>query len=131
MNEEFYCSLKLVSGEEIFSLILIDENDGDPIIILQNPVIMKFHESPHGTLLKIKPWMEIPSDDFYFIKYDKIITMTEVTDELTINFYNRYLSDEPMIADSTGKVKLTNNMGYISSVEDARNNLERIYKDII
>jgi hypothetical protein len=41
MGEEFYCVLKLVSGEEILSLIMIDENDGDPIIILQNPVINK------------------------------------------------------------------------------------------
>ena len=33
MGEEFYCILKLVSSEEILSLIMIDENDGDPIII--------------------------------------------------------------------------------------------------
>jgi hypothetical protein len=32
MGEEFYCILKLVSSEEILSLIIIDENDGDPII---------------------------------------------------------------------------------------------------
>ena len=37
MGDEFYCILKLVSGEEILSLIMIDENNGDPIIILQNP----------------------------------------------------------------------------------------------
>ena len=48
MGDEFYCILKLVSGEEILSLIMIDENNGDPIIILQNPVIMKPSVSSTG-----------------------------------------------------------------------------------
>ena len=41
MGDEFYCILKLVSGEEILSLIMIDENNGDPIIILQNIKLFK------------------------------------------------------------------------------------------
>ena len=130
MGEEFYCSLKLVSGEEIFSLIMVDENDGDPIIILQNPVIMKMQQTSNGMVLKIKPWMEVPNDDFYFIRLDKVITMTEVTDNISIKYYEKYLNNEPLESDSNGKVKLTNKMGYISSVEDARNNLEKIFKDI-
>ena len=130
MGEEFYCSLKLVSGEEIFSLIMVDENDGDPIIILQNPVIMKMQQTTNGIILKIKPWMEVPNDDFYFIKFDKVITMTEVTDNIAIKYYEKYLNDEPLESDSNGKVNLTNKMGYISSVEDARNNLEKIFKGL-
>ena len=130
MGEEFYCSLKLVSGEEIFSLIMIDENDGDPIIILQNPVIIKMQQTTNGIILKIKPWMEVPNDDFYFIKFDKVITMTEVTDNIAIKYYEKYLNDEPLESDSNGKVNLTNKMGYISSVEDARNNLEKIFKGL-
>jgi hypothetical protein len=132
MGEEFYCSLKLVSGEEIFSLIMVDENDGDPIVVLQNPVIMKVQQTSSGMILKIKPWMEIPDDDFYIIKLDKIITMTEVNDEMTIQFYNRYINDESVSTiNNNGEVKLTNKMGYISSVEDARKNLEKIFKDSI
>jgi len=132
MGEEFYCSLKLVSGEEIFSLIMVDENDGDPIVVLQNPVIMKVQQTASGMILKIKPWMEIPDDDFYIIKLDKIITMTEINDEMTIQFYNRYINNESMSTiNDNGEVKLTNKMGYISSVEDARKNLEKIFKDSI
>ena len=131
MGEEFYCSLKLVSGEEIFSLICVDENDGDPIIVLQNPVIMKIQQSISGMVIKIKPWMEIPDDDFYFIKLDKIITMTEISDEMTIGFYQKYLSNEGITSiEDDGKVKITNKMGYISSVEDARKNLEKIFNDL-
>jgi hypothetical protein len=32
MGEEFYALLKLVSGEEIFSLVSIDETDGESIL---------------------------------------------------------------------------------------------------
>ena len=39
MGEEFHSIIKLITGEEIFSLVSVDENDGDPIIMLQNPVI--------------------------------------------------------------------------------------------
>jgi len=131
MGDEFYSSIKLISGEEIFSLISIDENDGDPIIILQNPVVIKIIMSQTGQMVKIKPWMEIPSDDFFIIKLDKIITMTEVNDDVIINCYNSYIEDdEDMISDMmSGKVKLSDKMGYLSSVDEARKKLEDIFKD--
>ena len=47
MGDEFYAAIKLISGEEIFSLISVDENNGDPIIILQNPVIMKVYTNKY------------------------------------------------------------------------------------
>jgi hypothetical protein len=132
MGEEFHASIKLVSGEELFSLVSIDENDGDPILILQNPVIMKILENPYGTMVKIKPWMQIPEDQFFILKLDKIITMTEINDDKVIGFYSKYLNDDPNddIEELEGKVKITNKMGYVSSVEEARKFLEKIFKEI-
>jgi hypothetical protein len=49
MGEEFYAIIKLVSGEEILSLVLVDENDGDPVLVLQNPVTMKTYHNQQGT----------------------------------------------------------------------------------
>jgi hypothetical protein len=132
MGDEFYCSIKLVSGEEIFALISVDENDGDPIIILQNPVIIEVIESPMGIFIKINPWMKIPDDDLYIIKLDKVITMTEIKDKQTIKMYNRYLRDSNgntnNSEDETGKVIISDKMGYLSSVEDARKRLEDLFK---
>jgi hypothetical protein len=132
MGEEFYCILKLVSGEEILSLVMVDENDGDPIIVLQNPVTMKAYYNHHGAHIKVKPWIELASDDFFMIKLDKIITMTETKDKKLIDIYNDYIKDDDSIElySPGGSVKLSTKMGYISSVEDARNNLEKIFKDI-
>jgi len=131
MGEEFHAAIKLVTGEEIFALVCIDDNDGDPIIILQNPVIMKVMSNHIGQYVKVKPWMEIPTDDFFIVKYDKIVTMTEVKESQMITFYERYINDEDVDIELDGKVQISNKMGYISSVEDARKNLENIFlKDL-
>lgn len=131
MGDEFYAAIKLVTGEEIFSLISVDENDEDTIIILQNPVIMKMFMSQTGTYLKIKPWMEIPDDDLFLIKFDKVVTMTEIKNQSTIDFYHRYLNDENTDIEVDGKVKISDKMGYLGSVETARKSLEDIFlKDI-
>jgi hypothetical protein len=132
MGEEFYCILKLISGEEILSLVMVDENDGDPVIVLQNPVTMKAFHNQHGTHIKVKPWMELSSDDFFMIKLDKVITMTETKDNKLIDIYNNYISDDDTIGDYTpgGKTKPSTKMGYIGSVEDARKKLEKLFKGI-
>ena len=128
MQEEFHGVIKLITGEEIFGLVSIDENDGDPVIMLQSPVIMKVFNNPTGQYVKIKPWLEIPEEDIFLIKYDKIITMTEVKNEQMIQFYDRYLSDDDFDFEIDGRVNLSDHMGLLSTVEDARKKLEDIYK---
>ena len=132
MGDYFYCILKLVSGEEILSLISIDDNDGDPIVVLQNPVIMEIIDGKEKCYVKVRPWMELPDDDFFMVKLDKIITMTETTDKKLIDIYTKYLNNDDSIDvyRPSGEVKLSNEMGYISSVEDARKKLEELYKGI-
>ena len=132
MGEEFYAIIKLVSGEEILSLVMVDENDGDPVVVLQNPITMKSFHNQHGMHIKVKPWIEMSSDDFFIIRPDKIITMTETKDERLIDIYTHYIEDDDTIDvyNPSGKVKPSSKMGYISSVEDAREKLERLFKGI-
>ena len=92
MGDEFYSIIKLVSGEEVLSLVVIDDNDGDPILVLQNPITIKMMENRNGSFIKVKPWMELTDDDFFFIKPEKIITMTETNDKKLIKIYTQYIS---------------------------------------
>tara|TARA_B100001287_G_scaffold70226_1_gene57860 strand:+ start:417 stop:833 length:417 start_codon:yes stop_codon:yes gene_type:complete len=131
MGEEFHAVLKLITGEEIFALVSVDENDGDSIIMLSNPVIMKMMHSPAGQYVKIKPWLELPDQDLFLIKYDKIITMSEVTDKQMIKFYTKYLNEDDIDIELDGKVSLNGKMGLLTTVEDARKSLESIFKDNI
>tara|TARA_A100001388_G_scaffold237897_1_gene192435 strand:- start:8 stop:421 length:414 start_codon:yes stop_codon:yes gene_type:complete len=131
MGEEFHAALKLITGEEIFALVSVDENDGDSIIMLSNPVIMKMMQSPAGQYVKVKPWLELPDQDLFLIKYDKIVTMSEVTDKQMIKFYTRYLNEDDIDIEVDGKVSLNDKMGLLTTVEDARKSLESIFKNNI
>ena len=131
MGEEFHAALKLITGEEIFALVSVDENDGDSIIMLSNPVIMKMLSSPAGKYVKVKPWLELPDQDLFLIKYDKIITMSEVTDKQMIKFYTRYLNEDDIDIEVDGKVSLNDKMGLLTTVDDARKSLESIFKNNI
>jgi hypothetical protein len=128
MGDEFYSIIKMISGEEVLSLVVIDDNDGDPIVVLQNPIIMKMIESRFGTQIKVKPWIELSEEDFFFVKPEKIITMTETKNEKLIDIYNQYINEEDNESMSPGKVKPSEDMGYLSSVKEARKKLEDIFK---
>ena len=130
MGDEFYAILKLVSGEEIFSLIVVDnDHDDDTVIVLQNPVLMWSNTTPTGTYIKVKPWLDLPNEDIFMIRLDKVITMTESNDKKLINLYNHYIKEEAFaVYDQNGQTKPNQEMGYISSVADARKKLEKLFK---
>ena len=132
MGEEFYSLIKLISGEEIFALVSVDENNGDTVIIAQNPLVMNIVNSSKGGLIKVRKWIEISDDDMFVIKYDKILTMSECKDDKIIAIYNNYISNESNddieIYNPGGQVKPDSKMGYISSVEDARKKFEQLFK---
>ena len=138
MDNEFYASVKLVSGEELFSVVSVEEGTDNPLIMLQSPVTMKMVSTPEGSIVKVKTWMNIPGDDPIVIRWDKVITVTEIKDPSVITIYNNYLEDERYDINQIGEVnkthrndvksKLTNKMGYISTVDDARKYLEGVYK---
>ena len=138
MDNEFYATIKLVSGEEIFSLVSVEEDTDNPLIMLSNPVIMKMVSTPEGSIVKVKTWMSVPGEDPIVIRWDKVITVTEIKESSIINIYNNYLEDERFDINEIGEMnkphrndvknKLTTKMGYISTVEDARKYLEGVYK---
>jgi hypothetical protein len=134
MDEEFYAIIKLVSGEEILSLVLVDDSTDDTLLVLQSPIIIKM-VGPAS--IRVKPWMDLTEDDIHFVRLDKVITMTETTNEKLIELYNNYVNDDDTNASSSidvykpaGEVKVSEQKGYISSVDSARDMLEKIFKGI-
>ena len=136
--KDFYATIKLITGEEIFALISVDNEEDEPVIIMQNPVVMKVLSTGKGSMMKIRPWLEVPGDEVYIIKYDRIITMSEVKDKMIISMYDAYneegnfdfgsFVDKNIKSDKTIE-EVTKKMGYISTVEDARKKLEDLFKD--
>ena len=134
IEDDFYATIKFKSGEEIFAKVAASEEVNrtvllisNPIIMLQSPVTMKMLSNGVGQYVKIKPWLEIPEEDIFLIKYDKIVTMTEIKDKQMIEFYNRFLNDNDLDIEIDGKVNINQSMGLLTTVEEARQQLEKIY----
>ena len=130
MDEEFHSIIKLISGEEILALVCVDDNDGDPVITVKHPIIMKMIANSRGMYVKVKPWVELSDEEIFVIKGDKILTKTETKNKKLIALYNNYVNDDPEVPNFTGQVKPSEEMGYVSSVEDARKKLEDIFNGV-
>ena len=134
MGSDFHATIKLITGEEIFALVSVDHTEEDPVIIMQSPVVMKVLSTGKGSMMKIRPWLEVPGDDIYIIKYDRILTMSEVKDKMIISMYTTYCDEGDFdfgefINEESSNHEVTKQMGYISNVEDARKKLEDLFKD--
>ena len=134
MGSDFHATIKLITGEEIFALVSVDQTEEDPIIIMQSPVVIKVLSTGKGSMMKIRPWLEVPGDDIYIIKYDRILTMSEVKDKMIISMYTTYCDEGDFdfgefINEEPSNHEVTKQMGYISNVEDARKKLEDLFKD--
>ena len=133
-GSDFHATIKLITGEEIFALVSVDHKEEDPVIIIQTPVVMKVLSTGKGQIMKIRPWLDVPGDDIYIIKYDRILTMSEVKDKMIISMYQTYCQEGDFdfgefINEETSNHEVTKQMGYISNVEDARKKLEDLFKD--
>ena len=75
--------------------------------------------------IKVIPWVQAATDTILILDMDKVITMSEVFDKEVIRIYNRYLTDKYR---ETNESVVTKDMGYLSTVTDARIFLEKLYK---
>ena len=126
-KEEFYAVLKLVSGEEIFAKVCPCEEEDKTILMLDCPVVFEniTIRQIGVSAVRINPWLKITDDPTVVMNMDKVITMTEVHDKHLIKVYNRYLKEKDRI---TNRTDINQNMGFLSSVSDARVFLEKLYK---
>ena len=93
MEEEFYAVIKLISGEEIFSKVCPCEEEDRTILLLDNPVTIEtFNMRQMGVSgLKINPWIKYTDDSMFVMDMNKVITMSEVTDEEMLFMYAKYI----------------------------------------
>ena len=127
MNEEFYATIKLVSGEEIFAQVTPCEEEDRTLLILDTPVIFESITIKHMgvSAMKVEPWISMGDDSMVLINMDKVITITEVKDEQILCIYNKYLRDKDRDSNQS---KVNENMGFLASIAEARVNLEKLYK---
>ena len=94
MEDDFYATIKLRSGEEIFSKVAASEEEDRTMLILSNPITINEIKTRGGTVgYKLEPWLKTTSDDMFIIRLDDVLTMSESDDVEMIMMYQRYLRD--------------------------------------
>jgi hypothetical protein len=127
MEEDFYAIIKLISGEEILSKVCPCDEEDRIILILDNPITMEsitIRKLGISTI-KVSPWIKFADDSMFVMDMEKVITMTEITDEDLIKIHQKFVREKNK---KSNKSELTSKMGYLSSISDARKSLEKIYK---
>ena len=126
-KKDFLAVIKLVSGEEIISTVTSCEENDRILLLLDTPVIFENVMIRNGGMgaIKVIPWVQAATDTILILDMDKVITMSEVFDKEVLRIYNRYLTDKDR---ETNESVVTKDMGYLSSVTDARIFLEKLYK---
>ena len=88
IEDDFYATIKLKSGEEIFAKVAASEEDERTMLIVSNPVVIgeiKVQSNMVG--YKVEPWLKTTKDDMFFINLDDVLTMSESSDIEMIMMY--------------------------------------------
>ena len=127
IEDDFYATIKLNSGEEIFAKVAASEETDRTILIVHHPIIIGELRGKHGVVgYKVEPWLKTSKEDMFIINLNNVLTLSESNDVEMIIMYQRYLRDSE--DDRTPESKISKKMGYVANVKDAKVILEKIFK---
>jgi len=125
MEDDFFATIKLKSGEEVFASICASEEEDRTLLLVSNPIVVEEVKARgHLTGYKFEPWLRTSNEDLFIINLDDVLTLSESENMEMIMFYQDYVKK----MHKTNHTKLNKKMGYISSVNDAKEILEKLYK---
>ena len=127
IEDDFYATIKLNSGEEVFARVAASEEEDRTMLIVHTPVTVGEIKSKNGLVgYKVEPWLKTTRDDMFLIDMNNVITLSESNDMEMIVMYQHFLRDAQR--EMHHQHKLNRRMGYISNVKAAKENLEKIFK---
>ena len=128
IEDDFYATLKLKSGEEIFAKVAASDEENRVMLIVHHPITINEIKSK-GNLVgyKVEPWLKTTKEDMFIMNLDNVMTLSESTDMEMICMHQNFIRDSH--EEVQNHTKLNRRMGYIATVNAARAKLEEIYKD--
>ena len=127
MEDDFYCTLKLKTGEEIFCKVSATEEDDRTLLLISNPIIVSEVKGRSGIIgYKLEPWLKTTTEDLLIINLQDVLTMTESSDIEMIAMYQNFVRQSDK--ERSNQSKLNRRMGYLGNVNDTKEILEKIFK---
>ena len=128
IEEDFYATIKLKSGEEVFAKIACSEEEDRTFLLLTNPIVIQKIKNRGGLSgYKVEPWIKTSKEDIFIINMDDVLTLMESDDMETITMHQTFAQQQSNYFDR--KTKLNRKMGYISTISEAKKSLEKLFKD--
>ena len=103
---EFLAAIKLVSGEEILSMVTSVHDENGDYLIVENPIEVEEVILPNKQAgAKVMPWMKFSREEQFVIPKEHVITIVEVAEEVAV-FYHMSLRklNTDLITDAKGKI---------------------------
>ena len=132
MQDNFFATLKLITGEEILAEVCPSEENKIDFLIVQNPIVisetMQIDQEKGVAISGLVPkkWMLYSNDDMTIIYKSHVISLSEL-DKFGSEFYQKALIAARMSSPIKRKISSRDNVGYVGNVKDHRKLLERMY----
>tara|TARA_A100001201_G_scaffold27676_1_gene30329 strand:+ start:3801 stop:4190 length:390 start_codon:yes stop_codon:yes gene_type:complete len=127
MEDDFYATLKLKSGEEIFCKVAASEENGRTVLLVSNPIIVSELTGRSGVFgYKMEPWLKTTTEDLFVLDMDNVMTLSESSDVEMIMMYQSFVRKQENIGSN--KTLPSKSMGSLGNVNDMKEILEKIYK---
>jgi hypothetical protein len=127
MEEEFYATIKLVSGEELVSKVcyLTDEDS----LLLEQPLLVdKVTQKKSGRVIEgfsLREWIASTYDDMFIIEMSQVMTISELDKRIEAYYVLSVNTPDEVTPDN--KNNLSKEMGYLGSVEETKKKLESLF----
>ena len=135
MEEDFYATLKLKTGEEIFAKVIPTTEECEDIkLLVTNPIVITDLNSRTGSKVgyKVEPWLKTTKEDMFIINMNDVLTISESRDMEMIMMHQQFIKKQSSHNNvlSPKEPNKTRKMGYLSDVNEAKKILENIYKNL-
>jgi len=128
MEDDFYATVKLKTGEEIFAKVAACEEEDRTFLIISNPITVNEIKGRTGVIgYKLEPWLKTTTDDMFIINLEDVLTLSESSDVEMIMMYQSFVRQSNK--ERNKQSKISRRMGYIANVNDAKEILEKLFKN--
>ena len=132
MNENFYATIKITTGEEVLSEVFPTEENGEKFFVLHNPIIISENtqiDQEKGIVMSglvPKKWLLYSNEDMTIVFRDHVICMSEL-DKFGVDFYKKALIAARVASPIRRKVESKKNTGYVGKIESMRDRLKEMF----
>ena len=127
IEEDFYATIKLKTGEEIFAKVAASAEEDKTMLIISSPIVISEIKNRSRTVgYKVEPWLKTSKDDMFIINLSDVLTLSESSDIEMIIMYQSYVRQSNR--EENNQPRMNRRMGYVSNVTDAKEILEKIFK---